>query len=72
MPLARIDLAEGKTADYRRTIGEVVYDVVVEVLKAPKDDRFITEEVVKGRARSNFDRGNRAPFTKVMIYGSKP
>ena len=26
MPLARIDLAEGKTADYRRTIGEVVYD----------------------------------------------
>ena len=45
MPLARIDLAEGKTADYRRTIGEVVYDALVEVLKAPKDDRFqvITE-----------------------------
>src|SRR6202171_2286017 len=45
MPLARIDLAEGKTADYRRTIGEVVYDAQVEVLKAPKDDRFqvITE-----------------------------
>ena len=45
MPLARIDLAEGKAADYRRTIGEVVYDAQVEVLKAPKDDRFqvITE-----------------------------
>ena len=45
MPLARIDLAQGKTADYRRTIGEVVYDALVEVLKAPKDDRFqvITE-----------------------------
>jgi len=43
--LARIDLAEGKAADYRRTIGEVVYDTVVEILKAPKDDRFqvITE-----------------------------
>jgi phenylpyruvate tautomerase PptA (4-oxalocrotonate tautomerase family) len=51
MPHARIDLAEGKTADYRRTIGEVVYDAVVEVLKAPKDDRFITEEVVKGPGR---------------------
>ena len=38
MPLARIDLAEGKPADYRRTIGEVVYDAVVEVLKAPKED----------------------------------
>jgi len=40
MPLARIDLAEGKTADYRRTIGEVVYDALVEVMNAPKDDRF--------------------------------
>src|SRR5271154_6329660 len=40
MPLARIDLAEGKAADYRGTIGEVVYDAQVEVLKAPKDDRF--------------------------------
>jgi len=45
MPFARIDLAEGKSVDYRRTIGEVVYEAVVEVLKAPKDDRFqvITE-----------------------------
>jgi 4-oxalocrotonate tautomerase len=45
MPLARIDLAEGKSADYRRTIGEVVYDALVEVMMAPKDDRFqvITE-----------------------------
>jgi len=45
MPLARIDLAEGKSADFRGTLGEVVYDAVVEVLKAPIDDRFqvITE-----------------------------
>ena len=40
MPLARIDLAKGKSTDYRRTIGEVVYDAPVEVLKALKDDRF--------------------------------
>jgi 4-oxalocrotonate tautomerase len=45
MPLARIDLAKGKSADYRKTIGEVVYQAMVETLKAPKDDRFqlITE-----------------------------
>ncbi len=49
MPFARIDLAKGKSVDYRRTIGEVVYDVVVGVLKAPKDDRFqaITEHPVQ-------------------------
>ena len=45
MPLARIDLAQGKSAAYLKTIGEVVYDAIVEHLKAPKDDRFqvITE-----------------------------
>jgi len=40
MPLARIDLIRGKPADYRRTIGEVVYKAMVEVLKAPENDRF--------------------------------
>jgi phenylpyruvate tautomerase PptA (4-oxalocrotonate tautomerase family) len=40
MPFARIDLVQGKSADYRRVIGEVVYDAMIDVLKAPKDDRF--------------------------------
>jgi 4-oxalocrotonate tautomerase len=50
MPLARIDLAQGKSPDYRRTIGEVVYDAVVATLNAPKDDRFqvITEHPLDG------------------------
>lgn len=45
MPLARIDLAAGKPASYRRGIGEVVYDAMVGILNVPKDDRFqiITE-----------------------------
>lgn len=45
MPLARIDLVEGKSAEYRRTIGDVVYEAIVSALGAPKDDRFqvITE-----------------------------
>ncbi len=40
MPLARIDLVQGKPAEYRRAIGDVVYEAMVETLKAPKDDRF--------------------------------
>jgi len=36
MPLARVDLAEGRAADYRRTIGEVVYGFCDHaVLKSP-------------------------------------
>jgi 4-oxalocrotonate tautomerase len=40
MPLARIDLAEGKSADYRRTIGDVVYDALLGVMNVPQGDRF--------------------------------
>lgn len=40
MPLARIDLIKGKPPSHRRTIGDVVYHAMVDVLKAPVDDRF--------------------------------
>jgi phenylpyruvate tautomerase PptA (4-oxalocrotonate tautomerase family) len=45
MPLARIDVPTGKSADYRSGIGEVVYNALVGVLNAPQNDRFqvITE-----------------------------
>ena len=48
MPLARIDLVQGKSPEYRRTVGDSVYEAMVEVLRAPKDDRFqvITEHPV--------------------------
>jgi phenylpyruvate tautomerase PptA (4-oxalocrotonate tautomerase family) len=41
MPFARIDLAQGKTAEYRATVADIVYKGIVEVLKAPDGDRFI-------------------------------
>jgi 4-oxalocrotonate tautomerase len=40
MPLVRIDLADGQTEEYRRTIGDVVYEAMVATLNVPKDDRF--------------------------------
>jgi phenylpyruvate tautomerase PptA (4-oxalocrotonate tautomerase family) len=50
MPLARIDLVAGKSADYRRTIADVVYEGVIGPLKAPDGDRFqvITEHPDQG------------------------
>jgi 4-oxalocrotonate tautomerase len=50
MPLARIDVPAGKSADFRRIAGEVVYDAIISALKAPKDDRFqiITEHPTGG------------------------
>ena len=40
MPLARIDLIQGKSPEYRATIGQVVYEAMVATLNVPKDDRF--------------------------------
>ncbi len=41
MPFARIDLIKGKTAEYRATVADVVYQGIVDVLKAPDGDRFM-------------------------------
>ena len=41
MPFARIDLAQGKTPEYRATVGDVVYEGIVGILKAPDGDRFM-------------------------------
>ncbi|MET8435379.1 tautomerase family protein [Streptomyces sp. NPDC005506] len=48
MPLARIDLVEGKSVEYRQTIANVVYDKMIEQLGVPAD-RFqvITEHKIE-------------------------
>jgi len=45
MPFVRIDLAQGKSADHRKAIGDIVYKAMTEIINVPKDDKFqvITE-----------------------------
>ena len=45
MPLARIDMPAGKSAQYKRHVSDVIYEAIIEGLKAPAGDRFhvITE-----------------------------
>ena len=40
MPLVRIDLMEGKPAEYRRAISDGVYQALVEAVNVPESDRF--------------------------------
>src|ERR1700686_5151767 len=40
MPIVRIDLREGKTPEYRKQVGEIVYRAMIEALGVPKNDRF--------------------------------
>lgn len=50
MPLARIDLLEGKSAEFRRTIADVVYDQMIACLGVP-EDRF---QVISEHKPDNF------------------
>lgn len=45
MPLVRIDLAKGKSAEHRKAIGEIIYTAMIETINVPADDKFqvITE-----------------------------
>jgi 4-oxalocrotonate tautomerase len=50
MPLVRIDLYAGKSAEYRRALGDGVQRAMIEALAIPPDDRFqlITEHPPEG------------------------
>ena len=45
MPFVRIDLKRGKSAEYRKTLGEIVYKAMLDVINVPQNDKFqiITE-----------------------------
>src|SRR6202162_5714986 len=55
MPIVRIDLLEGKTPEYRKELGQIVYRAMIEALGVPKDDRF---EIIAEHSKDDlqFDR----------------
>ena len=73
MPLVRISLREGKSADYRRAIGEAVYRAMVETINVPAADRFqvITEHPADGLIYDpgylGIDRTDDAVFVQITL-----
>jgi len=51
MPLVRVSLRQGKSADYKKAIGDGVYQAMLETFAVPKEDRFV---VVSEHAESEF------------------
>src|SRR6202008_5012680 len=45
MPFVRVDLIKGKSAEYRKTLGEIIYKAMRETINVPENDKFqvITE-----------------------------
>ena len=40
MPLVRIDLKRGKSAEYRKMLGEIVYSAMIDLINVPLNDKF--------------------------------
>ena len=51
MPLVRISLVEGKSAEYRRKVGDVVHQAMVEAINCPPQDRF---QLITEHTKDNF------------------
>jgi 4-oxalocrotonate tautomerase len=68
MPFVRIDLMRGKSAQYRKTLGEIVYNAMVNVINVPNDDKFqvITEHAPEDLNFSESYLGNH--YSKDLLF----
>ena len=73
MPLVRIDLPRGKSPEYRRTLGDVVYEAMIQTINVPATDRFqiITEhppeELVVDRTYLGIERSADCVLIQVFL-----
>lgn len=47
MPLVRIDFLEGKTAEFKSQLGELVYESMLETIGIPEEDKFVVVNDLK-------------------------
>ncbi len=73
MPLVRIDLPRGKSPEYRRTLGDVVYEAMIQTINVPANDRFqvITEhapgDLIVDRTYLGIERGPDCVLIQVIL-----
>jgi len=79
MPLVRIDLLQGTTPEYRKSVGDGVHQAMVESLAVPADDRFqvITEhppgEMIFSRNYLGVPHSDKIVFVQITLSsGRKP
>lgn len=78
MPLARIDLMEGKSPEYKRALADGVYRALVEAVGAPEEDQFA---VVSEHGRENLvyspdyldvERTDDVVFVQITLNEGRP
>lgn len=78
MPLARIDLMEGKSAEYKRALTDGVYRALVEAVGAPEGDQFavVSEHGSEGLIYSpdylDVERTDDVVFVQITLNEGRP
>jgi 4-oxalocrotonate tautomerase len=79
MPLVRISLREGKSAEYRKALGDGVHQAMVEALEVPAQDHFqvITEhspnDLIYDPSYLGVNRGDDIVIVQITLSaGRKP
>lgn len=69
MPLVRIDLMRGKSVQFRKTLGEIVYKAMRDVINVPDGDKFqvITEHAPEDLNVSESYLGNQYSKDVILI-----
>ena len=77
MPLVRIDLLKGKPPEYRKQVGEIVYQALLDAFTVPKDDRFqiVTEhpkaELLFDRDYLGIHRSDDCIFVQITLSSGR-
>lgn len=78
MPLARIDLMEGKSSEYKRALADGVYRALVEAVGAPEGDQFavVSEHGREGLVYSpdylDVERTDDVVFVQITLNEGRP
>jgi|SRR5437763_3279826 len=69
MPLVRIDLVRGKSIEFRKALGEIVYQAMRELINVPANDKFqiITEHAAEELNVADNYLGNAYSDNVVLI-----
>lgn len=77
MPLVRIDFAEGRSPEFGKQVGQVIYEALIDVMNAPAGDLFqiITEHPQVGlqfdREFLGVHRSDDCIFVQITLNGGR-
>ncbi|MGN6316664.1 tautomerase family protein [Trinickia sp.] len=78
MPLARISLPAGRSAEYKKSIADGVLRALVETFNVPKDDQFMVfsdhaaEDLIYNRHYLGIERSDGFVMIQLTVSNTRP